>query len=553
MGAFRLLPLGDAGVVVEFGGDEISDAANGAVLALRRAVEASRPEGIVEVVPSYRSLLVVYDPLRSSLAQVRDALTRLGARAGPQGPPPGRRIEIPVAYGGVHGPDLAAVAREVGLDESEVIAQHAGREYRVYMLGFAPGHPYMGTLPPTLRVSRLASPRLRVPGRSVAIAGLQAGIYSIAGPGGWRLIGRTPLRIYDPARPDPFRLDAGDRVRFLPISASEYARRDPGEEGPPPPPSLPRPALLVESGGLLTTVQDLGRTGYRRFGLPQGGAMDPLALRVTNLLLGNAAGAAALEFTMPGPRVRAIRPVVLALGGADHSPIVNGRRVGMWSSYRLQAGDVLAFGPPRAGTWGYLALPGGVDVPEVMAGRATYLPAKLGGYGGRPLGDGDRIGCLRLPMVSALRLPERLWPAVGGACEVRVVLGPQQEYFTEDAVSTLLASEFRVGRDMDRTGYRLDGPRLQHRAQTELLSDGILPGALQVPSGGQPIVIMPDGPATGGYPKIGAVVRPDLRRIAQARRGEAIRFRAIDWEAAHAAAGEEAAYLAALRFEPAPG
>ena len=547
----RLLPLGDDGLVVQYGGDEISEAANAAVLALGRAVESRPPDGVVEVVPTYRSLLIVYDPLRTTAAQIRRTVEEIAARADPADLSPGRPIAIPVAYGGVLGPDLAAVAQEAGLSEPEVIALHSGGEYRVFMLGFTPGFPYMGTLPPRLRVARLASPRIRVPGRSVAIAGLQTGVYPIESPGGWRLIGRTPLRIYDPSRANPFLLEAGNRVRFVPISEAEY-ERDPEDAGASPPPASPRPALLVESGGLLTTVQDLGRGGRRRFGLPQSGAMDSLALRVTNLLIGNGPGAAALEFTFPGPRLRAIRSVAVALGGADHAPTVNGRAAGMWTAHRLEAGDVLAFGAPRAGNWGYLAIPGGVDVPEVMASRATYLPARLGGHGGRRLDAGDRVGCARTAPASMLRLPERLWPSLG-ACEVRVVLGPQEDYFTDDAVRALVEAPFQVSREFDRAGYRLDGPRLAHRARAELLSDGLLPGALQVPSGGQPIVIMPDGPSTGGYPKIGAVVRPDLRRIAQARRGETIRFRAVDWDASHAAAREEAAYLAAMRFERLPG
>jgi allophanate hydrolase subunit 2 len=131
------------------------------------------------------------------------------------------------------------------------------------------------------------------------------------------------------------------------------------------------------------------------------------------------------------------------------------------------------------------------------------------------------------------------------------VLGPQQEYFTDEAVAALLGASFSVSLTSNRVGYRLEGPRLHHRGRSELLSDGLLPGAVQVPSEGQPIVIMPDGPTTGGYPKIGGVVQPDLRRIAQARRGEAIRFRAVAWDTAHLAAREEAAYLAALGFEPA--
>jgi KipI family sensor histidine kinase inhibitor len=543
----KLLPLGDWGVVAEFGGDEISDAANAAVLALRAVIDAERPPGVVEAIPTYRSLLVVFDPLRTTAAAVREAVTAASTRADPASLPAGRRIEIPVAYGGVHGPDLTALAEEVGLSEDGVIAAHTGTEYRVYMLGFSPGFPYMGTLPEVLRVPRLRSPRTYVPDRTVALAGQQTGVYPVASPGGWRLLGRTPLRIYDPSREAPFLLDAGDHVRFIAIGAGEYERRAPHDEAVSPPvPAVPD--FVVERGGLWTTVQDAGRPGYRRFGLPQSGPMDALSLRIANLLLGNPPGAAALECAAPGPRLVAARRTAFALAGADHSPSVNGRPVPLWAAMHLREGDVLDFGPPKAGQWVYLAVPGGVDVPPALGSRATYVRAALGGYGGRRLEAGDRLACGRRSAAALLRLASPP-PRTGGASTVRIVLGPQESYFTDAARAALLADEFSPGIHADRVGYRLDGPRIEHRAKAELLSDGLLPGAIQVPAGGQPIVIMADGPTAGGYPKIGAVLRPDLRLVAQARRGEAVRFRAVPWDEAHLAARAAAAGAAALRFE----
>jgi len=549
----RFLPLGDSGLVVEFGGDEISDAANGAVLALRATLEAERLPGVRETVPTYRSLLVVYDPACVGASELRALVTALLGQAGRVSLPAGRRIEIPTVYGGVHGPDLAGVAEETGLSESQVVAVHAGTEYRVYMTGFSPGFPYMGTLPPALRVPRLRSPRTRVPVRSVALAGMQTGVYPTSTPGGWRLLGRTPLRIYDPARPEPFLLEAGDHVRFAEISAEEYERLAPVDESAPAavPPS--RADLVVERGGLLATVQDLGRPGYRRHGMPQGGAMDPLALSVTNLLLGNPAGAAALEFAFPGPRLVAARRTVVAFGGADFGARRNGRPVPLWSACVLEAGDVVFFDAARAGQWGYLALPGGIDVPEVLGSRSTYLRGGIGGYGGRRLAQGDRLGALHRAPSAALRLAGPDAPPVGGDVEVRVVLGPQDEYFTQEAVEAFLNSEYALSVEVDRVGYRLDGPLLARRAPGELLSDGILPGGIQVPGGGQPIVIMPDGPTAGGYPKIAAVLRPDLRLLTQARRERAVRFRAVGWDESRRAAQAEAAYLAALRFDRTDG
>lgn len=545
----ELRPLGDWGVVVEFGGDEISDAANAAVLALRRVVDADRIPGVVETLPTYRSLLVVFDPLRTTAGAVRGALLAAVPRADPSSLPAGRLVEIPTAYGGLHGPDLAPLAAEVGLSEDAVVAAHTGCEYRVYMLGFSPGFPYMGTLPDVLRVPRLRSPRTFVPQRTVALAGQQTGVYPVASPGGWRLIGRTPLRIYDPSRDAPFLLDAGDRVRFVAIGEREYDLRAPVDESPAPPEVPASPDFFVERGGLWTTVQDAGRPGYRRFGLPQSGAMDPLSLRIANSLLGNPPGAAALECTAPGPRLVAAKRTAVAITGADLSPTVNGRPVPGWTAIALREGDVLDFGPPRAGQWAYVAVPGGVDVPPALGSLATYVRGALGGYGGRRLENGDLLACERRAPGALLRLPEHARPRAGGACTVRVVLGPQESYFTESAVAALLDAEFSPGVHADRVGYRLDGPRLEHRAAAELLSDGLLPGAIQVPSGGQPIVIMADGPTAGGYPKIAAILRADLRLVAQARRGDAVRFRAVTWDEAHLGAREAAARLAALRLE----
>lgn len=542
-------PLGDWGVVAEFGGDEISDAASAAALALRRVIEADRIPGVVETLPTYRSLLVVFDPLRTTAGAVREALLAAAPRADPSSLPAGRLVEIPTVYGGLHGPDLASLAAEVGRTEDAVVAAHTGCEYRVYMLGFSPGFPYMGTLPEVLRVPRLRSPRTFVPQRTVALAGQQTGVYPVASPGGWRLIGRTPLRIYDPRREAPFLLDAGDRVRFVAIGEREYELRAPVDENPVPPEVPASPDFLVERGGLWTTVQDAGRPGYRRFGLPQSGAMDPLALRIANALLGNPPGAAALECTAPGPRLVAAKRTAVAITGADLSPAVNGRPVPGWTAIALREGDVLDFGAPRAGQWAYVAVPGGVDVPPALGSRATYVRGALGGYGGRRLENGDLLACERRAPGARFRLPERARPQAGGACTVRVVLGPQESYFKEAAVSALLDAEFSPGVHADRVGYRLDGPSLEHRAAAELLSDGLLPGAIQVPSGGQPIVIMADGPTAGGYPKIAAILRVDLRLVAQARRGDAVRFRAVTWEEAHLASREAAARLAAVRLE----
>lgn len=219
----RILPLGDSGVTVEFG-DSIAPATNDQVIAFAQGLDTLTISGVVDVAPTYRSVSVYFDPLLTDLDDLERRLKELAANLPQQPTGPGRTIEIPVAYGVDLGPDLADVARLAGVSEQEVVALHGSTDYRVYMLGFSPGFPYLGTVPATIAIPRLAEPRTKVPAGSVGIAGTQTGIYPQESPGGWRLIGRTPVKLYDPQGSRPFLLEPGDHVRFVEISYEEYWR-----------------------------------------------------------------------------------------------------------------------------------------------------------------------------------------------------------------------------------------------------------------------------------------------------------------------------------------
>jgi len=211
----RIRPVGEMAFTIEFGYRVDTDL-NRRVHALDALLEDAPLAGIVERVPTYRSLLVIFDPSNTDTAALQSELLRLAAGDLAQGSvTAGRLIEIPVRYGGSDGPDLGDVATHCGLTPTDVIAQHAAVTYQVAMLGFAPGFTYLLGLPPALATPRLPTPRLRVPPGSVGIAGSQTGIYALSTPGGWRIIGRTPLRLFDPDRDHPFMVEAGDRVRFV--------------------------------------------------------------------------------------------------------------------------------------------------------------------------------------------------------------------------------------------------------------------------------------------------------------------------------------------------
>lgn len=217
----RLLPAGDSAIVVELG-EGIDAQVNEGVRRLHRALAAARYTGVIETVPTYRSLMVHYDPLVLTRQEVEDLIAEAEGGLPGESREPFRTVEIPVLYGGDAGPDLAGVAGAAGLDERAVVDLHAGGDYVVFMLGFMPGFPYLGGLPAAIATPRLATPRTLVPAGSVGIAGAQTGIYPTESPGGWRIVGRTPIRLFDARQSPPALLAAGDHVRFVPVGQADY-------------------------------------------------------------------------------------------------------------------------------------------------------------------------------------------------------------------------------------------------------------------------------------------------------------------------------------------
>jgi KipI family sensor histidine kinase inhibitor len=526
----RFLAAGESALVVELG-NAIDAELNGRVLALDRALLESPFEGYLEAVPSYRSLLVFFDPARTSAEAAEEHIARLGEKSGNVAGLAPRLREVPTVYDGA---DLEDVARRIGATVEEVIRLHSEREYLVYMVGFTPGFAYMGSTHERLGLPRRSTPRTRVPAGSVGIAMGQTGIYPSETPGGWNLLGRAEHRdLFDLSQDPPSYFLPGDRVRFVPVAS--LPDRAPDR-------SRPAPSgadVEVLDGGLLTTVQDLGRIGYQRYGVPVAGAADPPALRAANRLVGNAPGAAGLECTVSGPILVARRPVVAAVTGADLGAVIEREDMGRfevppWSSFFLRPGNVLRFEGRRSGARAYVAFAGGIDVPEILGSRSTYLTAGFGGYEGRTLRAGDRFG---LGPVTRSAAPGVKWTRRHRANEgdaIRLVLGPQEDYFTEKALATLSSSSYMVAAATDRMGLRFEGPALEHR-QVDFVSDGIMQGGIQVPPNGLPILMLADRATMGGYPKIATAALVDIPRLAQLLPGDTVRFRFVSREEARSA------------------
>ena len=290
--------------------------------------------------------------------------------------------------------------------------------------------------------------------------------------------------------------------------------------------------------GALTTVQDLGRPGQLRYGIPPSGPVDHVAFVVANRLVGNADGAAGVECTVLGPRFETEAPCAIAVTGAAMPLTVNGTEAPAWTTLILKPGDVVKLGAARAGVRAYVAFSGGVDVPSVLGSRATYVRGRLGGLDGRALRKDDRLALFPAPLPKVRRARGRAIPAFDPEPEIRVVLGPQADRFTDEGLGTFLGSAYEMLPQSDRMGARLRGPRIAHSAGHDILSDGIALGSIQVPGDGQPIALLVDRQSTGGYTKVATVCSFDIGRLGQVKPGHRVRFRAVTLRDAQRALGE---------------
>jgi KipI family sensor histidine kinase inhibitor len=555
----RYLAAGDRGLVVEFG-TQVDVGINNQVRALALALDAARISGLVEVIPTYRSLGVQYDPATIGAAELQARIENALTALDPSQLPAPKVVRLPTCYGGEFGPDLPFVVEHTKLSEAEVIRLHSQTPYHVHMIGFTAGFAYLGGLPQQLHTPRLPSPRTKTPRGAVGIGGSQTGAYSAETPGGWRLIGRTPVPLFDPTQDPPTPMVAGDTVQFVAIEREEYDRLEreyrtaagsgqradrqtgnqaTGQRGESQPPSRPaaqpsftsRPALEILRAGPLTTVQDRGRVGCQQFGVTVSGAMDEVALRVGNILVGNAQDAAALEISFLGPEIRIRADVVLALTGAEVVAELDGRPVPWYQAFLARAGQTLDIRHCTRGMRAYLAAGGGIDVPVRLGSHSTSLAAGFGGTEGRPLRDGDVVAVgpiLGSPARWAGRSVPGIWrPVFASPQTIRVVLGPQDDAFTEVGRRTFLGTRYEVSSSSDRMGCRLEGPPIEHAGAADIISDWIPLGGIQVPGNGKPIILLADRQTTGGYTKIATVIGPDIPKLAQLRPGDRVQFEAL--------------------------
>ena len=292
--------------------------------------------------------------------------------------------------------------------------------------------------------------------------------------------------------------------------------------------------IRILKGGMLTTVQDLGRTGYQSQGFSVAGVMDVRSFKIANLLLDNPENEAVLEFTLIGPTLEFTSATIIAITGGDFQPEVNGEPAPMYTALYMNKGDILKFKSARTGSRGYIAFSSYLDIPVVMGSRCTNTKSGIGGFKGRKLQAGDyinfRIKRRYLPFFLSRKL--ELDEFDQEEAEIRVIMGPQDDMFSRQGIETFLNSEYTVTSDFDRMGCRLEGPFIAQKETSDIISDGTVFGSVQVPSHGKPIILLADRQTTGGYAKIATVASVDIPKVVQRKTDHKIRFRAITVEEA---------------------
>lgn len=538
MSSMRFLPVNRQSILVE-----LADLQQ--TLVLLGALQARPIEGVQELVPAARTILVQFAPHVISAAE----LVKLIAACDVSGEVQRSDVlvQIPVRY---DGEDLVEVAQMLGISTAEVVRRHTGSEWSVAFTGFAPGFAYLSGGDPIFNIPRRATPRTKVPAGAVALAGMFSAVYPQASPGGWQIIGVTDEAMWDLSRDLPALLQPGYRVRFVDMAAAENIAS--GEDSAY---DFDRksseilasqaqaasniqaiadaaPALQVRSTGLLTLFQDLGRHGQAGQGVSASGAMDQAALKTANRLVGNPSNLPALETVGGGLSLQSRGELVLAITGAQ-APITITNAAGQswvapsYCALALADGDTVTIGQPTAGARCYVAVRGGYQVQPVLGSAATDTLAHVGPPA---LQRGQWLGVQ--PVVHAVvadaALPVQGLPAVDAEVVLDVELGPRTDWFTPEAVALLASQRWQVTPQSNRVGLRLAGEQALSRAITaELPSEGTPLGAIQVPASGQPVLFLADHPLTGGYPVIGCVAAHHLDLAGQIPVGAWIRFNPV--------------------------
>ena len=546
---YIIYALGDSGITIEFA-KVIDPKINDTVIALTGYLKDLSVEGVVDIIPAYSSVSVIYDikEIRkkhsSASKYVTEQIEIAIAQCNSQKTNASRIVEIPVCYDVSLGIDLEEMSASKNLTFEEIIAIHTSKSYRVYLVGFISGFPYMGVVDEQIAAPRKKSPRTKIEAGSVGIAANQTGIYPFDSPGGWNIIGKTPIKMFDAQRDSPVYLQPGDEVVFKPITLEDFRNQESvitsHESG-----NNQREKLITQSSlliavqkqGIADSFQDLGRYGFQHLGINTNGAMDKIAAKAANFLVGNSENEAVLECHFPAGTIIFNADTLIAISGADFTPTIDEKEIPINSPVLISKGSTLAFKKWKSGVRIYMAVQNGFILDKWLGSYSTNTKAVAGGFHGRNLRSSDELLVMNNGNAKSIWLNSKIKFHVEidnlyNFEEIEIVVGNDYKFLTNESKIKFLTNEFLISMRSDRMGYRLESEELFLSEKLELISSAVSRGTMQLLPNGQIIILMSDHQTTGGYPKIGHVTSASFSSLAQIPSNKKIRFKIISTEQA---------------------
>jgi KipI family sensor histidine kinase inhibitor len=575
--AYTVIPLSESALLLSFG-NGIDLSVHEKVVSCKKQIEENPFTGFIETVPAYNSLAVYYNPLQiekteETIAATVEKIIANKLKTGIQSFNPSfphSLITIPVCYDDEFGIDLNELSQTLELSKEEIIQLHSITTYKVFMTGFTPGFPYMGIMDEKLITKRKAQPRIKVDAGAVGIAGNQTGIYPSATPGGWNIIGRTPVKLVDTTKANPFLLKAGDEVKFEVITKEEFENYAPstglvGRESiintirPTRTSDEKNPIIYIEQCGYLSTLQDGGRKCYLQQGVSKGGAMDIYSAKLANILIGNDEDAAVLEITQSPHRFRLLKDTLVAFAGGGLQPEVSKQPVSLHQPLFIKKDSIIELKRQLPGFRLYMSVAGGFKALNFLNSTSTDLLIKAGGFEGRALKKEDTLESNASPTIMQQQLAAVLKTKTEfkfnlnelnlQSQTLRVMPGVEWNYLTTEAQQKIITTAFTVSPQSNRMGYRLKSETMLTAQSFDIISSPVIMGTVQLTSSGELIVLMADAQTVGGYPRVLQVIATDLPLLAQKKPGDLIQFVIVSLQEAEEAFLKQRSILENLKMK----
>ena len=438
--------------------------------------------------------------------------------------------ELPIQIDSNHD-DWNAIESHTGLSQEQYLARLLESRLSVAMTGFTPGFVYLGGLPNELHVPRKSNPSTHTDPGTFAVGGRYAGVYSLPSAAGWNCIGRIAAPLFSETSLPPVSIGVGDTISLRPVDTTKFERLRQNANQTPTVDETPitgadHGLLRFEHPGLLSMIQDRGRTGHAWYAIPPSGYMDATSAEMANVILGNDADGPVLEFHFLAPKIRFLSGATVCLTGADFGWEVDGKKIGRAQTVSVSRGSLLSGAVARDGCRAYMAIHGEIQTRRSFGSAATYTPARFGGNGGGAFASGDELRWTKA-LSPLFPLQVDIKTAVADS-ELSCIPGPEFEFMDAASQQSLFRDDFCITPQSDRMGARLDGPTLSTTGHEMLDSVPLLPGMIQLTPRGQLIVVLQDGQTTGGYPRVAYLDRRTVEQLNQTKLGQPFRFRQVE-------------------------